>query len=76
MYTGFAVGLPLVGAKILDRDQRERHPKGYTSHEVTALRAGGPAGRPSSFLPPKNADLNRSIHPSTNLNTHFLGTLP
>jgi hypothetical protein len=45
-YTGFALGLPMVGAKILHRDQRKRQPKGYTSHEVTALRAGGPAGRP------------------------------
>jgi len=25
VYTGFAQGLPLVGAKILDRDQREAH---------------------------------------------------
>jgi len=45
VYTGFAVGLPLVG------DQRERHPpKEYTGHEVTAApRAAGPAGRPGSF---------------------------
>jgi len=35
----------MVGTKI-NRDQRERHPKGYTNHEVIALRAGGPAGRP------------------------------
>jgi hypothetical protein len=27
--------------KIFHRDQRERQPKGYTSHEVTALRAAG-----------------------------------
>jgi len=27
MYTGFAVGLPMVGAKILVRYQREPHPK-------------------------------------------------
>jgi hypothetical protein len=27
--------------KILPRDQRERQPKGYTSHEVTAPRAAG-----------------------------------
>ena len=40
VYTGFAQGLPMVGTKILDRDQRERQPKGYTSHEVTAARAG------------------------------------
>jgi len=46
LYTGFAVGLPLVGRKILLRDQREHHPKGYTSHEVTAPRVAGPAGRP------------------------------
>jgi hypothetical protein len=46
VYTGFALGLPMVGAKILHRDQRERQPKGYISHEVTALRAGGQAGRP------------------------------
>jgi hypothetical protein len=45
-YWGFAVGLPMVGMKILMRN----HPKGYTSHEVTALRAGGPAGRPCSLL--------------------------
>jgi hypothetical protein len=24
----------------MDRDQRERHPKGYTGHEVTAARTG------------------------------------
>ena len=30
-------------------NQRERQPKGYTSHEVTALRAGGLAGRPQLF---------------------------
>jgi hypothetical protein len=36
--------LPLVGTSI-SRDQRERHPKGYTSHEVTAARAGRPSGR-------------------------------
>jgi hypothetical protein len=40
VYTGFALGLPMVGGKIFDRDQRERQPKGYTSHEVTAARAG------------------------------------
>jgi hypothetical protein len=39
-YVGFAVGLPLVDMKIPDRDQRERQPKGYTSHEVTAARVG------------------------------------
>src|SRR3984957_14747111 len=44
-YTGFALGLPMVGAKILHRDQRDRQPKGYTSHEVTAPRAVGPSGR-------------------------------
>ena len=36
--------LPLVGKKI-NADQREAQPKGYTSHEVTALRVGGPSGR-------------------------------
>jgi hypothetical protein len=41
LYTGFAVVLPLVGTSIFARDQRERHPKGYTSHEVPARRAGG-----------------------------------
>jgi hypothetical protein len=30
VYTGFAQGLPMVGAKISHRDQRERQPKGYT----------------------------------------------
>src|SRR5580698_7860006 len=35
-----------------DPDQREGQPKGYTSHEVTALRAGGPSGRTKSFIPP------------------------
>ena len=30
VYTGFAVGLPLVGAKILSSDQREPHPEGGT----------------------------------------------
>jgi len=30
----------LVGTNYFDRDQRERPPKGYTSHEVTAARAG------------------------------------
>jgi hypothetical protein len=33
--------------KISPRDQRERQPKGYTCHEVTAPRAAGRAGRPS-----------------------------
>ncbi|WP_353069373.1 hypothetical protein RBB75_02180 [Tunturibacter empetritectus] len=36
--------LPLVEI-YLSPDQREDQPKGYTSHEVTALRAGGPSGR-------------------------------
>jgi hypothetical protein len=45
VYTGFALGLPMVGKKILDRDQRERQPKEYTSHEVTAPRTVGPSGR-------------------------------
>jgi AcrR family transcriptional regulator len=41
----------MVGAKIPDRDQREGHPKGHISHEVTAPRVAGPAGRPFiSFL--------------------------
>ena len=36
--------LPLVGSKI-SPEHREDQPKGYTSHEVTALRAGArPAG--------------------------------
>jgi hypothetical protein len=39
-------GLPMVGG-IFHSGQRERQPKGYTRHEVTALRAAGPAGRPS-----------------------------
>jgi hypothetical protein len=55
MYTGFAQVLPLVGTKI-DRDQRERHPKGYTSHEVTAARAG-------RFLRKKNISVNRRAWP-------------
>jgi hypothetical protein len=50
-YTGFALGLPMVGMKIPHRDQRERQPKGYTSHEVTAPRVAGPTGR-SSFSKP------------------------
>jgi two-component system, LytTR family, response regulator LytT len=58
VYTGFAAVLPLVGTSIYfaavlalvgtsiyARDQRERHPKGYTSHEVTAARTGRPSGR-------------------------------
>jgi hypothetical protein len=39
------MGLPMVGKKILHRDQRKRQPKEYTSHEVTAPRAMGPSGR-------------------------------
>jgi hypothetical protein len=39
----------MAGAKILPRDHRERGPKGYIRHEVTAARAGRPAGRPSLF---------------------------
>jgi hypothetical protein len=31
-YTGFALGLPMVGAKILDRDQRQRQ---HTGMQVT-----------------------------------------
>jgi len=34
----------MVGKEVI-RDQREHQPKGYTSHEVTARRAGGPSGR-------------------------------
>ena len=62
LYTGFALGLPLVGARICVSDQREPRPEGDISHEVTAPRAVGPAGRPSSFLP-QIADLNLSIQP-------------
>jgi hypothetical protein len=39
-YTGFALGLPMVGAKILHHDQQERQPKGYPRHEVGAARVG------------------------------------
>ena len=35
-----AQGLPMVGARILHPDHREGQPKGYTRHEVTAVRAG------------------------------------
>jgi hypothetical protein len=35
-------GLPMVGVEILDRDHRERQPKGYTHHEVIAARVGRP----------------------------------
>jgi A/G-specific adenine glycosylase len=38
----------MVGTEI-DCDHRERHPKGYTNHEVIAPRAVGSAGRPYSF---------------------------
>jgi hypothetical protein len=34
----------------MDRDHRERQPKGYTNHEGIAARAGRPAGKPSLFL--------------------------
>jgi hypothetical protein len=51
-------------ARRYDRDQRERQSKGYTSHEVTALRAGGPAGWPSpshaSVVP--NQDFVLDVH--------------
>jgi hypothetical protein len=30
----------MVGVEILDGDQRERQPKGYTHHEVIAARVG------------------------------------
>ena len=33
-------------------DQREARPKEYTSHEVTALRAGGPSTAPGRRLLP------------------------
>jgi hypothetical protein len=47
-YTGFALGLPLVGLEILfQRPTGALTRRGYTRHEVTAPRAGGPAGRPS-----------------------------
>ena len=49
VYTGFAQVLPMVGTSIYARDQRKRHPKGYTSHEVTAARAGRPSGRTQAF---------------------------
>jgi hypothetical protein len=39
-YTGFARAFRWSAKN--DRDQRERQPKGYTSHEVTAARAGRP----------------------------------
>jgi hypothetical protein len=36
----------MVGAKILNRDHRERQPKGYTHHEVIATAQGArPAGQ-------------------------------
>ena len=43
----FVTGIPVSprasrwSKKIFDRDQRERQPKGYTSHEVTAPRVAG-----------------------------------
>jgi hypothetical protein len=46
LYTGFALVLPLVGMNNIDRDQRERRPKGYINHEVIAARAGHPADKP------------------------------
>jgi hypothetical protein len=46
MYTPFGVVLPAVGTECKG-DQRERHPKGYTPHEVGAPRVVGPSGRTS-----------------------------
>jgi len=36
-------------SKNLHPGQREVQPKGYTRHEVTARRAGGPSGRTKWF---------------------------
>jgi hypothetical protein len=44
MYTPFGVVLPLVGTEY-QGDQRERHAKRYTPHEVGAARVGRPSGR-------------------------------
>src|ERR1700722_7760751 len=54
----------MVGTKILHRDQRKRHPKGYTSHEVTAPRAVGPSGRTYLLFSSKRTyRLPRSVFP-------------
>jgi hypothetical protein len=44
MYTGFARSSRWSAQNII-RDHRERHPKGYTNHEVIAPRVVGPSGR-------------------------------
>jgi hypothetical protein len=47
-YTGFALSSRW-SAQTIDRDHRERHPKGYTNHEVIAARAGRPRGSTSLY---------------------------
>ncbi len=42
------------------RTAKDHHPKTrYTSHEVTALRAGGPSGRTKSLSPRKREGRNK-----------------
>src|ERR1700720_5028896 len=45
----------------LPPDQREDQPKGYTSHEVPALRAGGPSGRTQSLKRKERPAKGRSL---------------
>jgi hypothetical protein len=62
-YTGFAVGHPDGRDEDFYRDQRERHPKEYTRHEVTAPRVAGPRGSAPSLQ--KNMSIqNMSIRPA------------
>jgi hypothetical protein len=54
VYTGFALGLPMVGNEIsLLATNGSLDPKGITNHEVIATRAGVP-GRQAIPLLPKN----------------------
>jgi hypothetical protein len=50
-YTGFALGLPMVGSgDFLPVTNGSLDPKEIAHYEVIALRAGGPSGRPFLFF--------------------------
>jgi len=69
VYTGFAVGLLLVGMKISQATNGSLELKGYMRHEVTAARAGRPRSSPQRRLknhityPLNSALANIAMHP-------------
>jgi hypothetical protein len=68
-------GAPVGRVEEFCADHREDHPKGYTRHEVTALRGGGPSGRTlSSHI--KAAKLYREVLCEAGRAETRSGTLP